>query len=155
MTPKRKVTDLLPSEAILISSDADMKVLDEFEKAGITWSNGEKATQWKHFPMSYCFLRYNEDGEEGLFWLHTKDCEEWGKTIYPATDFFPTESDEVEVSDTVLLSEVRNKLTPIKNLIALLESGFIAPSGSQELIYKELKQCKINIEELSRNTPNQ
>ena len=44
---KRKVTDLLPSEAILISSDADLKVLEEFEKAGIKWVSGlEKPTEW-------------------------------------------------------------------------------------------------------------
>lgn len=95
--PKRKVTDLLPTEAILISSDADLKVLDEFEKAGITWIDGALATSFN--PLSF-------SGEENVIihielerivWAYTEGS---GLTIYPATDFIPTESDEVDKFET-------------------------------------------------------
>ena len=49
----RKVSDLLPSEAILISSDSDLKVLEEFEKAGMNWADGEKATEWNPTQVGY------------------------------------------------------------------------------------------------------
>ena len=145
--PKRKVTDLLPSEAILISSDADLKVLEEFEKVGIVWVNGgEKPTQWKHFPMSYCFLRYNEYGEEGLFWLHTKDCEEWGKTIYPATDFIQTESDEVEVDKFDLSKLTRYDLQVFGAGNAQMRKN----SHGDYLLWSDIEQLL-----KTRNTPNQ
>lgn len=91
--PKRKVTDLLPTEAILISCDADLKVLDEFEKVGIKWVNGNKATEFKPkhlFP--YCI----ELNQNMLTWQH-----KFHRTAkYPATDFIPTESDEVDKFET-------------------------------------------------------
>lgn len=89
--PKRKVTDLLPSEAILISSDADLKVLDEFEKIGAMWIGGiEKPTEWnpsRLFSYPYCIFYENDR----ISWSVR------GINRYPAIDFIPTESDEVEV----------------------------------------------------------
>jgi hypothetical protein len=95
-SPKRKVTDLLPSEAIRVSPSQDGRVFD----------------------------------------------------IEP----IPTEAEKVEVEDTVLLSEVRNKLTPITNLIAMIENGLLKGSiEMHDLVLKELEQSKINIAELTRN----
>lgn len=54
------------------------------------------------------------------------------------------------------LPEIRNKLTPIKNLITMLENGLAM--GSIELhplILKEIKSCKESIEYLSGNPTNQ
>lgn len=180
---KRKVTDLLPHGGVLIQNTADLFILEEFEKAGITWVGPYQIKATKLDPTilgaKFPFTIYVD--ENGLSWhggrvviypasdflkgeksATTTDLEveelSWSKAelSYPATDFIPTESDEVEVSDTVLLSEVRNKLNPIKNLIAMLENGLVKGSVEMhDLVFKEIEQCKINIEELTRNTPNQ
>ena len=156
---KRKVTDLKPNEAILITNDADLKVLEEFYKLGKHWFGGQIPTMFnpKMAGARYPYVIVNSP--TGLYWDQNI------RTHYPATDFIVSEGEmergitivkqngEVISAETVLLSDVRNKLTPIKNLIAMLESGFIAPSGSVELIYKEIKQSIVNIEELTRNTP--
>ena len=92
--PKRKVTDLLPSEAILIRSDADLKVLEEFEKVGIVWhSSRRKPTEYypKQFPF---YVRYDLSFDGIVLKFYPTDYK-----IVPATDFIPTESDEVEVDD--------------------------------------------------------
>jgi len=162
---KRKVTDLKQNEAILISNDSERDaILQLMENAGMRWLS-QRATDYKPMaPYSYYLFTRDYDGCERICWSASKYS--MVSTTYPATDFIGSEGEmergititkqngEVISAETVLLSEIRNKLTPIKNLIAMLESGFIAPSGSQELIYKEIKQCKVNIEELTRNTPN-
>jgi hypothetical protein len=166
---KRKVTDLKPNEAILISNHTERNsILNLMDKAAWKWNDGSKPFDVlirNRFP--YC-LAYKFEGTDGFSnrGIRVVDYDYEGNCVfYPATDFIGSEGDmergitivkqngEVISAETVLLSEIRNKLTPIKNLIAMLESGFIAPSGSQELIYKELEQCKVNIEELTRNTP--
>lgn len=87
-SPKRKVTDLLPSEAILISSDADLKVLEEFEKAGIVWVNGgEKPTEWKPFP------RWEFPDRILLYEKRISRGSPYSYIEYPATDFIPTEAE--------------------------------------------------------------
>ena len=97
--PKRKVTDLLPSEAILISSDADLKVLEEFERFRIRWRNGSLPTEW-HPNIPCVFTRFNQYvkyGEEirltGLFWKSLEDAKKDNLSIVPAKDFIPTELD--------------------------------------------------------------
>ena len=97
----RKVTDLLPTEAILISSDADLKVLDEFEKAGVMWGSGSLPNKWNPKIIPYVLTRFNNDGESGLFWESLDDAMTDNLTIYPATEFIPTESDEVEEGSTI------------------------------------------------------
>jgi len=52
-----------------------------------------------------------------------------------------------------LLADVRNKLTPIKNLIAMLENGLV--QGTIEvhpLIIAEIEECKKSVSYLSRET---
>ena len=133
---KRKVTDLLPTEAILISCDEDLKVLEEFEKAGITWIDGALATSFN--PLSF-------SGEENVIihielerivWAYTEGS---GLTIYPATDFIPTESDDVEESSTK-----RDWYIKLLAKLKRIESGEL--SLSEYIAQVELK---------TRNTPNQ
>lgn len=83
--PKRKVTDLLPSEAILIRSDADLKVLEEFEKEGVMWIGGiEKPTEWNPSRLfSYPFYIFYEN--DRISWTVR------GINPYPATDFIPND----------------------------------------------------------------
>jgi hypothetical protein len=52
------------------------------------------------------------------------------------------------------LPDIRNKLSPIKNLIAMLENGLV--DGTIEVhpyILKEIEQCKVSITYLSGNEP--
>lgn len=138
--PKRKVTDLLPSEAILISSYADLKVLDEFEKVDARWNSGDKATSKKKGYFSYP-VYFKNDGILGLRW--TADTGEF-ITTYPATDFIPTESDEVEVSDYW------------KTRCELAEAIIEACPCDPDITTEQIEAWK-NYHEFikSRNTPNQ
>lgn len=82
--------------------------------------------------------------EEGYTLKYVKKELEWDKT--PPTIF--------ENLNAVPLEEVRNKLTPMKNLLAMLESSeFVYHHDSQmhALISLEIEVCKRNIEELSRS----
>ena len=52
---------------------------------------------------------------------------------------------------TLLLSDIRNKLSPLKNLVALVERGIVNNNldDMSEHLEKQIKQCKISIEYLS------
>jgi hypothetical protein len=86
---KRKVTDLLPNEAILISNDAERDaVLNIFHEAGIKWASGKDVTNW--YPsFNYPFglqLSAKKLFNEPLWYLDKLSC-----TMYPATDFIGSE----------------------------------------------------------------
>jgi hypothetical protein len=87
----KKVTDLKPNEAILISNDADLKVLEEFEKAGITWIDGANANSFN--PLAF-------SGEEELIIHIEQDRIVWAYsqvsvlTTYPATDFIGSDGED-------------------------------------------------------------
>jgi hypothetical protein len=53
---------------------------------------------------------------------------------------------------TLPLSDIRNKLSPLKNLVALVERGITNNNLDKmgEHIEKQIKQCKISIEYLSK-----
>lgn len=95
---KRKVTDLKPNEAILISNDADFKVLEEFEKAGAKWNSGELPTEWNP-ELPCCLTRFNQDGHAGVFWELLEEAKNDNLITYPATDFIGSEGQMVEVAD--------------------------------------------------------
>ncbi len=105
MTPKRKVTDLLPSEAIMISSDAERDaVLKLMDEAWMKWNSGERANYAfirNQFPYA---LAYKFNGNDGFpnKGIRIVDFDYDGDiTFYPATDFIQTESDEVEEGSTI------------------------------------------------------
>jgi hypothetical protein len=50
------------------------------------------------------------------------------------------------------LPDIRNKLSPIKNLIAILENGLVKGNVEMhDLVLKEIEQCKKSIAYLSGN----
>jgi hypothetical protein len=50
------------------------------------------------------------------------------------------------------LADIRNKLTPLLNLIQMIEHGYVTPSDKfKELVEKEIVNCKTVIEYLSTN----
>lgn len=53
--------------------------------------------------------------------------------------------------NTLLVSDIRNKLSPLKNLVALVERGIANNNldGMSEHLEKQIKQCKISIQYLS------
>lgn len=52
---------------------------------------------------------------------------------------------------SIPVADIRNKLTPMSNLITMLENGLInADIETHKLVQQEIKQCKISIEYLSR-----
>jgi len=56
-----------------------------------------------------------------------------------------------EQEDSIKVSDIRNKLNPITNLITMLENGLIkATVDVHSIIQSELKQCKISIEYLTK-----
>ncbi len=57
-----------------------------------------------------------------------------------------------EQEDSIKVSDIRNKLNPIVNLITMLENGLInATVDVHSIVQSELKQCKISIEYLTKN----
>ena len=51
-----------------------------------------------------------------------------------------------------VLPDIRNKLSPIKNLIAMLENGLVKGNVEMhELVLKEIEACKKSIAYLSGN----
>jgi hypothetical protein len=114
---KRKVTDLLPNEAILISNDADLKVLQEFENIGARWNSGDKATSKKAGFFTYpCWFK--NDGLYDLRWTTSTDD---FKVAYPATDFIGSEG-EMERGITIVKQngEVISAETKFDQAIKLL-----------------------------------
>lgn len=135
-SPKRKVTDLLPSEAILISSDADLKVLEEFEKAGVMWIDGRnKPTQFNPTQgwCKYPFFLYYEDGV--IHWTSK------GKITYPATDFIPTEAEKVEVDEFDRALKLLRDLADLQNG-APLEQHRAEWEQTMDEVYTFLNQHK-------------
>ena len=50
------------------------------------------------------------------------------------------------------LADIRNKLTPLLNLIQMIEHGYVTPSDKfKELVEKEIVNCKTVIKYLSTN----
>jgi hypothetical protein len=93
---KRKVTDLLPNEAILISNDADLKVLEEFEKAGVIWYGSKhKPTEWTPIMADFTFPFVIVSTSQGL----AQTCEVSKYRHYPATNFIGSEGESVEADE--------------------------------------------------------
>lgn len=64
----------------------------------------------------------------------------------------PQKNQSCQTDVMLSLPDIRNKLSPIKNLIAMLENGLV--KGTIEvhpLILKEIEQCKKSIAYLSGN----
>lgn len=150
--PKRKVTDLLPSEAILISCDEDLKVLQEFEKEGYYWEFGEKPTQWNPIQVGYALpiSVYSVADKYNIISFYPSEYNLYSIQL-PATDFIPTESDEVDVGD------IEAELTNLKRY------ELNTCSGSDGVCWSEMEQSNdgdyvlwSDIEQLlkTRNTPN-
>lgn len=117
---KRKVTDLKPNEAILISNDADLKVLEEFEKAGAKWNSGELPTEWNP-ELPCCLTRFNQDGHAGVFWESLEEAKNDNLTTYPATDFIGSEGEmERGITITKQNGEVISAETKFYQAIKLL-----------------------------------
>ena len=58
---------------------------------------------------------------------------------------------EKQKTKTEFSEDVRNKLTPFKNLIALIDNGLLDGTVSvHPIIQEEIKQCKENLEYLSK-----
>lgn len=53
------------------------------------------------------------------------------------------------------LSDIRNKLSPFKNLIAMLENGLVVGTVDMHpFVIKEIEQCKVSIQYLSTGEEN-
>lgn len=52
-------------------------------------------------------------------------------------------------ADSVRIDTLRNKLTPVKNLIAMIENGLAKGTAeTHDLVIREVEQCKKNIANL-------
>jgi hypothetical protein len=92
---KRKVTDLKPNEAILITNDAERNsILNLMDKAAWKWNDGSKPFDVlirNRFP--YC-LAYKFEGTDGFSnrGIRVVDYDYEGNCVfYPATDFIGSE----------------------------------------------------------------
>jgi hypothetical protein len=102
---KRKVTDLKPNEAILISNDSERDaILQLMEDAGYIWANRDKPTHWMPmFPYPLCI----EIEDMILFNNESYLYEQMEYTIHPATDFIGSEG--VSESNSTLYSVCCNE----------------------------------------------
>jgi hypothetical protein len=91
---KRKVTDLKPNEAILITNDSERDaILQLMEDAGYIWANRIKPTQWR--PSFSYPLGIELDGV--VLWNNELEIYEFMDfIIIPATDFIGSEGESVE-----------------------------------------------------------
>ena len=64
-----------------------------------------------------------------------------------------TENSALNIADVMLsLPDIRNKLSPIKNLISMLENGLVEGNVEMhDLVLKEIEACKQSIAYLSGN----
>ena len=64
-----------------------------------------------------------------------------------------TENSALNIADVMLsLPDIRNKLSPIKNLISMLENGLVKGNVEMhDLVLKEIEACKQSIAYLSGN----
>jgi hypothetical protein len=99
---KRKVTDLLPNEAILISNDAERDaILQLMEDAGWLWNDGTNAIKYAPKLFTKYALGYKTIGNDGIMIILPtlgvfKNC-----TTYPATDFIGSDG-EMERGITIV-----------------------------------------------------
>lgn len=142
---KRKVTDLLPTEAILISSDADLKVLEEFEKEGVMWLGGRHRPT-ERLPKGATYPFYLHYGKYQISWSSTNVIGNY--TICLANDFIQTESDEVEVDKFDRALKLLKDLADLQNG-APLEQHRTEWERTMDEVYTFLNQHE------TRNTPNQ
>lgn len=97
----RKVTDLLPTEAILISSEAERDgVLKLMDEAGWLWNSGDRAIHYNEFQEYPYGISYKGDGNEGIARASLGFYKSLGLTILPASYFIPTEAEKVEVCES-------------------------------------------------------
>jgi hypothetical protein len=76
-----------------------------------------------------------------------KGCENWtemgSKMEEDINDYFNKKSFSIP--------DIRNKLTPISNLITMMENGLVKGNVEMyDLVLKEIEQCKISIDYLSK-----
>lgn len=86
--------------------------------------------------------KYTNIGAGKTFHVRIEDVEQYAKYYH-----------EKEVKNTLNLPDIRNKLTPISNLIAMLESSELMYHHETEvhkIIEREIEQCKKSIEYLSK-----
>jgi hypothetical protein len=142
----RKVTDLKPNEAILISNDAERDAISKlFDKSGLLWANGEKVSNWiSGYNYPYAFELVNSK----VYHSTESDFLEQGFTIHPAADFIGSEGESVEadkkVMITINLSMDKDTAFRIGNVLKQHEPEI------WELLKQEIKETEIK---LTRNTP--
>lgn len=123
-----------------------------------TKCNGEKHTYEKIFTKCKDCITYMYSGlqppscSEGV-----TGCDETGKVVCRkcgGEGKIIVEGNKVsnEDNDALSLPDIRNKLSPIKNLVAMIENG-LAKGAIEEnpYILKEIEQCKKSIAYLSGN----
>lgn len=118
--------------------------------------NGEKHTYEKIFTKCKDCITYMYSGlqppscSEGV-----TGCDETGKVVCRkcgGKGKVIVEGNKVsnEDGDTLSLPDIRNKLSPFKNLIAMIESGMAKGTIEKSpYILGEIEQCKISIAYLS------
>jgi hypothetical protein len=103
---KRKVTDLKPNEAILISNDSERDaILQLMEDAGMRWMNGAKLTELNP-AFSYPFALETDNRYAIVFNEQLWDLP--SHTIIPASDFIGSEGDfDIPSNDSTIATFLR------------------------------------------------
>jgi hypothetical protein len=150
---KRKVTDLNPNEAILISNDAERDaILQLMEDAGCIWNSGDAPFDVLPIrtPYPYClaykFRSIDFIASDGIRVVNKNSFYE-AEMIYPATDFIGSEGESLEadkkVMITINLSMDKDTAFRIGNVLKQHEPEI------WELLKQEIRQAEIK---LTRNT---
>lgn len=141
---KRKVTDLLPNEAILISNDSERDaILQLFSEIALVLAKDELL----NYPF---YLRLNRAPVK--IWTHKRL---WLNTlIVPATDFIGSEGEGVEVDWKKIAEQVTSELEKVSEFFR----NFNRPNDtfgtfvSKQIEFDELSESVNRTLELTRNT---
>lgn len=145
---KRKVTDLKPNEAILISNDEERDaILQLMEDAGMRWNGNQSA--FRYIPdvnYDYC-LTYKSEGNNGIVVLLNYSRKYEGFIVLPATDFIGSEWERVEASDSKLNAFIRAKVDWYESM-----QDYQVATDSIRCWLDEFEAPKSEPIELTRNT---
>jgi hypothetical protein len=105
---KRKVTDLKPNEAILISNDSERDaILQLMEDAGMRWMNLVKLNELK-IVFEYPYVLESDDCKR-VFCESIFDVQDYD--VIPATDFIGSEGDfDIPSNDSTIATFLRAQI---------------------------------------------
>lgn len=157
---KRKVTDLKPNEAILISNDAERDaILQLMEDAGWLWNSGDSPFYVLPIKNPYpYYLAYKFEGTDGFpnRGIRVVDYDYEGNCVfYPATDFIGSEGESVEADWKKIAEQLTTELEKVSEFFRNFDrpNDTFGTFVSKQIEFDEIAESVDKTLELTRNTP--